>query len=64
MPVLVRAQGRHAGRRDRAVVAAMSALLPPERIAADLRVLLGGTGRTSRRVAVLRALERLAMGRR
>ena len=26
------------------VVAAMSALLPPERIAADLRVLLGGTG--------------------
>ena len=64
VPVLARAQGRRAGRRDRAVVAAMSALLPPERIAADLRVLLGGTGRTSRRVAVLRALERLVRERR
>ena len=64
LPVLHRALERRVSLRDRAVVAAMEALLPSERIAADLRSLLGGTGRTSRRVAALRAALGLVPTRR
>ena len=64
LPVLVRALSQRVSRRDRAVVRAQDALLSPGRISADLLALLSGSGRTSLRVAALRAVERLARGRR